>query len=285
MFNFIGIVYVKTLIKQHICMRNFYLSILVLFGLSIASCTRYYYKPNGVNVPLLTDAGDVHVDVNGSFNSETYNNGNSNAMNIIGVEASGSPLKHLGLMANYYSYNYTTTQPDALNGNINASAYLVDFGVGGYYAVGGGKIKMVVDMYGGWGLGNIRSDINADVTRMFLQPGISMRSPWFDVAFAPRIVNLGYSNFNANGHDQAYLESRGLIEQSGSRIDQRRYTFFEPSITMRAGYKFAKVQLQYVLSAPMSAMSWHHSPGRFSVGFYFSVEDVVSTIRNANPVQ
>lgn len=265
-------------------MKNIYLSGLLLFTLSITSCTRYYYKPSGVNVPLLTNAGDVHLDVNGSFNSETYDNGNnSNSMNIIGVEASGSPINHLGLMANYYGYNFSTTSPDYANGNVNANANLFEFGVGGYYAAGGQKVKMVVDLYGGAGFGTIRSDINADVTRLFLQPGIGMRSHWFDVAFTPRLVNLSYSNFSANGRDYTYLRDRGLIDDGGTRIDGRSYVFFEPAITMRAGYKFAKVQFQYVLSAPMTAISWNTSPGRFSFGFYFSIEDVVSTIKEAGP--
>lgn len=263
-------------------MKN--LNILTLLALSLftASCSRYYYKPTGVNVPLLTKQGDVHLDVNGSFSSESYNNGNSYSTNIIGVEASGSPINYLGLMANYYSYNFSTAIPDPASGNVNARATLADFGVGGYYAAGGGKIKMVVDLYGGWGLGNIRSDINADVTRMFMQPGIGMRSPWFDVAFTPRIVSVGYHNFSSNGRSNTYLEQQGLIDYAGNRFDNRRYTFFEPTITMRAGYKFAKMQLQYVMSAPMTAKSWDHSPGRFSIGFYFSLEDVISTVRQAN---
>ena len=261
-------------------MKPLYMLSSLLIVLSISSCTRYYYKPNGVNVPLLTKAGDVHIDANGSFNSETVNN-TTNNMSIVDIKASGSPVNHVGFMGGYSSYNYTTTTPDYSSGNVNAKANLAEIGIGGYYATGGKKIKMVVDLYGGVGFGNIKSDIEANVTRAFIQPGIGMRSPWFDVAFVPRIVNLKYSNFNDLGRSDAYLQENGLRNQYG-QIDGGTFTFFEPSITMRAGYKFAKVQFQYVLSVPTTAIQWYNSPGRLSVGLYFTLEDLISTIREEN---
>lgn len=263
-------------------MRSLYLITALLICFSISSCSRYYYKPNGVNVPMLTKAGDVHIDANGSLSSETINNGNTtNSMSIVDIKAAGSPVNHIGFMGGYSSYNFTTTTPDFTSGNVNARANLAEFGIGGYYAAGSKKVKMVVDLYGGVGFGSIKSDIEANVTRTFIQPGIGMHSPWFDVAFVPRIVNMKYSNFNALGRSEAYLEDKGLRNQYG-RIDGGTYTFFEPSITMRAGYKFAKIQFQYVLSIPTTAMQWNASPGRFSVGLHLSIEDIISTIREEN---
>ena len=263
-------------------MRNIYLIIIALSTLTLGSCSRYYYKPNGANVPLFTDGGQAHFNVAGSVNSDgtgTNNNGNSTgSVSVFDFQGAVSPVNHLGLIANYSTYNYTTTTLNPPPGDVNARAYLAELGVGGYYALGGRKVKMVVDLYAGGGIGAIRSDIDADVNRIFIQPGIGMRSPWFDVAFSPRIVNIGYNNFSDNGRGDAYLRSQGLLDGAG-RIDQRRYTFFEPCITMRAGYKFAKVQFQYVIAAPMTSISWNTSPGRFSFGFYFTLEDLISTIK------
>lgn len=255
-----------------------------VISLLTSSCSRYYYKPNGVNVPLLTDGGQYHLNLNGSSSSTSDgNNGaNTNNINIIDVQASISPIKHLGIMGGYTSYNYTTTAPDFAAGNVNARATLAEAGIGGYIAPGGNKVKMVADFYGGWGIGNISSDIDARVNRLFLQPGIGVRSPWFDASFNPRIVSLGFTSFNANGRDSFYLRNQGLIDAGGVRFDSRRYTFFEPCFTIRAGYKFAKVQFQYVFSVPMSAMSWNTSPGRFSVGFYLGIEDIVQMVREGN---
>lgn len=249
----------------------------------ITGCSRYYYKPNGVNVPLFTESGQFHLNINGSVSSESDANGtNTNTMNVFDFQGSVSPINHLDIIAGYSSYNYTTTVPNFSAGNVNATAGLAEAGVGGYYALGGQKVKMVVDFYGGWGVGKIQSDINANVNRLFFQPGIGMRSPWFDVAFNPRIVNLGFTNFDANGRDNLYLQSQGLIDATGVRFDTRRYTFFEPCFTLRAGYKFAKVQFQYVFSVPMSAMSWNSSPGRLSMGFYFGLEDLLDVVREGN---
>lgn len=265
-------------------MRSTLLATCVCFAsIFITGCNRYYYKPNGVNVPLLTDGGQFHLNINGSVSSETDQNGaNTRTMNVLDFQGSVSPIKHLGIMAGHSSYQYSTTIPNFPSGNVNATAGLTEAAVGAYFAPGGQKVKMVVDFYGGWGFGNINSDINADVNRLFFQPGIGMRSPWVDVAFNPRIVNLGFTNFNANGRDDTYLRSQGLIDAGGIRFDQRRYTFFEPCFTVRAGYKFAKVQFQYVFSVPMSAISWNTSPGRLSMGFYFGLEDLLDVVREGN---
>lgn len=261
-------------------MKHFIQLSLLATVLLISSCSRYYYKPNGVNVPQLTKAGQFHLTGTGSISSESDVNGTStNTMSVTDIQASGSPLNHLGIMAGYSSYNYTTTVPDFASGNVNAKANLAEIGVGGYYAVGGERIKMVVDLYGGVGFGNIQSDIDANVTRMFLQPSIGMRSNWFDVAFAPRLVNLKFSDLNTKGRSMDYLIQQGLYIPGGTTIDGNNYTFFEPSLTMRAGYKFVKVQFQYVLSIPTTAIAWNHSPGRLSFGLHFALEDLLSTMK------
>lgn len=269
-------------IYKPVVMKKLLIVLCVMIALLTSSCNRYYYKPNGVNVPLLTDGGQYHLNVNGSSSSFTDNGTTTSNMNVIDIQGSVSPIKHLGIMGGYSGYNYTTTTPDLAAGNVNARASLAEAGIGAYYALGGEKVKMVVDFYGGWGMGNINSDIDARVNRLFFQPGIGVRSPWFDASFSPRIVNLGFSSFNDKGRDSFYLRNQGLIDAGGVRFDSRRYTFFEPSFTIRAGYKFAKVQFQYVLSVPMSAMSWNISPGRFSVGFYLGIEDIIEMVREGN---
>ena len=237
-----------------------------------SSCHRYYYKPNAVNTPLFTDGGQGHINLAGSIGGGNKDyDGNTY---FFDAQGSISPVNHLGIIANYSTYSYHANDPDATNGNVNARAHLLEAGVGGYYAKGK-KFKMVADGYVGYGGGLINSDVNMRVRRFFVQPGIGVRSPGFDAAFNLRISNVKYSDFDAKGHDNEYLTQKNLINSEGRRIDDKNYTFLEPSFTIRAGYKFAKVQLQMVLAQELTPVEWNYNAARFSAGFYFSIEDAI----------
>ncbi len=245
--------------------------------IACSSCNRYYYKPNGVNAPLFTDGGQAHLNVAGSIggNSGDY----KGTRYVFDLQGSVSPVKHLGIIANYSTYGYTPDNPDAMNGNVDGKAHLLEFGVGGYYAKGK-KFKMVTDCYVGYGGGQIRSDVDMRMKRFFIQPGIGVRSPAFDAVFNLRFINLRYDNFNAKGMSNDYLLQQNLVNSSGRRIDNTTYTFFEPSFTVRAGYKFIKAQLQMVFAQEITGVPWHYNPSRYTVGLYFSLEDAIAEAMN-----
>ena len=254
--------------------RHYLFPILIIVACS--SCSRYYYKPNAVNTPLFTDGGQAHLNAAASFGgvSDEYD-GNTT---FVDLQGSVSPVNHLGIIANYSTYSYRPESADPANGNVRAKAHLLEGGIGGYYAKGK-KFKMVVDGYVGYGGGNIQSDVDMKVNRFFVQPGIGVRSPWFDASFNLRISNVKYSDFNAKGRDLDYLHQQNLISSEGRRIDAGTYTFAEPSFTIRTGYKFAKVQLQMVLAQDVSNAAWNYNAARFSAGIYFSLEEL---FENAN---
>lgn len=255
-------------------------SLLFLFiipFIALTSCTRYYYKPNGVNTPLFTDGGQAHIGLAGS----TGDGDGAGTTNFFDVQASVSPIRHLGIIGNYSTYAFNPDAPDPASGNVQARAQLIEGGVGGYYALGNRKVKMVVDLYGGGGTGSIRSDVDMDVTRLFLQPGIGMHSPWVDAAFNMRFSRIMYRNLDDNGRGNNYLISHQLMDiyNNNRRIDQGGYSFFEPTFTVRAGYKFAKAQFQMVISHPVNYVPWHYNGARFTAGFYLSIEDIIELAR------
>ena len=261
----------KTLIMKHTC--------IILFGLLIliagSSCNRYYYKPNGVNAPLFTDGGQVHLNVAGSIGGNGGDYDYEGTRYVFDLQGSVSPIKHLGIIANYSTYGYTPDNPDVMNGNVDGKAHLLEFGVGGYYAKGN-KFKMVADCYVGYGTGQIRSDVDMRLKRFFIQPGIGVRSPAFDAAFNLRLISATYDHFNAKGMSNDYLMQQNLINSSGRRIDNTNYAFVEPSFTVRTGYKFLKVQLQMVFAQEITSVPWDYNPSRYTVGLYFSVEDAIA---------
>lgn len=243
--------------------------------LACSSCNRYYYKPNAVNTPLFTDAGQAHLNVAGSIGSNTSDYDDDGTSYVFDLQASVSPVKHLGIIANYSTYGYTPDNPNVSTGNVDGKAHLLEFGMGGYYAKGN-RFKMVADCYVGYGTGQIRSDVDMRINRFFIQPGIGVHSPVFDAAFNLRLVSAKYSNFNAKGMSNEYLMQQKLINSSGRRIDNTTYAFVEPSFTVRTGYRFIKAQLQLVLAQEMTSVPWHYNPARYTVGLYFSLEDAIA---------
>jgi hypothetical protein len=248
---------------------HLYFVVALLF---LSSCSRYYYKPNAINTPLFTDGMQGHLVAAGSIGGD---GDGGDRTTFADLQASFSPIKHLGIIGNYSTYNYT---PSTSSGT-PAHAHLLEAGLGGYIPVGQRKVKMVAELYGGLGTGRLKSDVNMDVQRYFIQPGIGMRSPWVDAAFNLRWAFVNFSNLNDNGRGMNYLVDQQLMDMYGThRIDKGTYTFVEPGITIRGGYKFIKVQLQMVTSLPVSAIAWNYDPVRFTVGLQFSAEDLVDVI-------
>jgi hypothetical protein len=249
---------------------------LVASMLFLSSCSRYYYKPNAINTPLFTDGMQGHLVAAGSIGGD---GDDGDRTTFADLQASFSPIKHLGLIGNYSTYNYT---PSSSTGT-PARAHLLEGGIGGYIPVGKRKVKMVAELYTGMGGGKLRSDVDMDVQRYFIQPGIGMRSPWVDAAFNFKWSFVNYSNLDDNGRGTSYLIDQQLMDMYGNnRIDKGTFTFLEPGFTVRGGYKFIKVQLQLAMSVPVSAIAWNYDPVRFTVGMQFSAEDLVDAINEKN---
>lgn len=250
-------------------MKRLLFSLIVLSG-----CSRYYYRPNAVNTPLFTGGGQVHVAGSIGFSGQSDNNSEHWSSTFANVQGAVSPVNHLAFMLNYSSYRYTTDRPDTASGNVNASAHLLEGAIGGYYAKGR-KFKLVADCFVGYGAGPIWSDVNMNVDRFFVQPGIGVRSPAFDAAFNLRISTVNYSHFSS-GRSVSYLQDHDLIDNNGTRIDGRTYTFAEPSFTVRGGYKFLKIQMQAVLAQDLNDdVHWHYNAFMYTLGLYFSLEDAL----------
>ena len=245
---------------------------------TLFSCNRYYYQPNSVNVPSLSDAGDVHVVANGSFGADRIDDTKSRTR-VLNLQAAASPVNHLGIIGGYTNYNYHIREnPDPASGNVNASANLWEIGVGGYYTAAENRrgMKLVTDIYVGLGTASLKSDISANATKYFLQPGIGLKSPYFDAFFNLRFSGIKYTDFNALGRDDQYLKDKNLINYEGKRFDNETYVFVEPAFTVRGGYRFIKCQMQLTLSQALSNVDWNHNEALFTVGIYFGLEDLLN---------
>lgn len=246
-----------------------------LFSLSMTSCNRYYYKPNGVNAPLLTDAGQLHLVGAGTPSTDA----DGGYTQFFDFQGAYSPIRHLGIIGQYSTYYFEPYTYNFDLGDVSAFAHFGELGAGGYYAFGEGKFKLVMDAYVGGGLGKLNSDIDLDVRKIFIQPGIGLRSPWLDIAFNWRWSRVAFRNPDWNGRPYHYLVQQHLIDNRGREIHDGGYLFTEPSLTLRGGYKFAKVQMQLALAGAMTTTHWRYNPARFTVGFYFELEGLKETLQ------
>lgn len=217
--------------ETHTAMKNllnFGAFILVL--LFLQSCNRNIYTPNMHNVPLMKEKKEVQA----TFNFSNY-------------QVAYGLADGLGVMLNGNIPTQTNISFDGDDFTQNKS--FVELGVGHFRTM---KEEGVFEIYAGGGFGDIGFDnrfgrtmdkFSTNYARYFVQPSIGFSSELFDMALAVRFVNLRF--FNVDDSQYVFDESNEF-EQDLSLIDQSTYTFAEPSLTIRAGWRYVKLQFQAV---------------------------------------
>lgn len=242
--------------------------ILGLWLTVLSSCSRYYYQANPVNAPMLSKQHDANVtaSVDDWSESRTFN-----------LQAAYSPVNYVGIIGGWSNFNYRTTSPEPEKGDVNAHARLLEIGAGGYYPVfnNGRGLELIADTYVGYGGGALNSDVNMDFSRTFIQPGFNLSTPYFDAGVHARFSGIKYRNFDSNGRDEEYIRRQGL-----EGITDTRHYFFEPTLTLRGGYKFVKLQAQLVGVVPLGQVDWHYNESQFTLGLYFSIDDLMDFVRS-----
>jgi hypothetical protein len=143
----------------------------------------------------------------------------------------------------------------ASGGNISSHNY----GKGNYFDGAVGYYKPlgkygVFEVYGGIGHSKQHHEYNnsyydpktgkADLSflKFYIQPSIGFTSDYFDIAVSTRISRVTFNNIENNiaGSTDEYDKLYFLADKS--------HLFLEPGITVRAGWKSVKVQVQAVYS-------------------------------------
>ncbi len=254
--------------------KRIHLITLVFTAVSIlllASCSRYYYQPNAVSMPMLKDKNDANLAVNGRLGTGSADN-NRDYSSVFNFHGAYSPVKYLGLMTTLSTYNYSMANEDPSTGDVDAYAMLFEGGVGGYYPIfeRSNGLALIADTYVGYGGGRLNSDVNMRFNRTFIQPGIHLRFSFVDVGIALRYSGIKYTNFDANGMSEEYIENQGL-----TNITDGRKSFFEPAFTIRGGYKFIKGQFQIVGATPMHEDKWKSNKSLVTFGVFFSIDELI----------
>ena len=212
---------------------NVYLLMTMLIVCILNSCAPVYV-PNTVNAPLLTNRGEFQASLHAGTSG-------------FDPQLAYAVSDHVGLMLNGSFMNSTSDSTDNYHKHrfMEAGAgYYSHFGSSGkfetFMGFGSGQVNA---LYGNH-LWTSFSDVK--YKRFFIQPSAGFTTKVLDIGISSRIVVVGF----IQGSDK----SSGL--------------FFEPLITLKAGYDHIKAVGKLGLSLPFNEedISFNYQPLIFSLG-------------------
>lgn len=212
------------------------------------------YTPSAVNTPLFTEKGQISV--------------NFHAFTGANFQAAYSITNHFAIIANRFDYKISDessmwdTQKPKNDLHLLGLANMNEIGFGYYNSsnkiVKNPYYKGVFEFFGGYGIGNssftpFKLTNNAVVpfpkymhryttNKIFLQPSFGIKHKIIEMAFTPRITNLFYAKPKSDIPDSLWAVN------DLTNINKKSYSFFEPTITFRMGYKGIKLQSQITKS-------------------------------------
>lgn len=239
---------------------HFSCSLTILIAFLHSSCTHYYYVGNVLNVHLFKEKNEYRIS--GSL-------GSGDESNCIEIQTAYSVTDRIGIMADFMT---------AKGGNLTGHNY----GSGNYFEGAAGYYKPVgkfgvFETYGGLGfsnqhheytsnyynLNNGTSDLSS--LKFYIQPSFGFTSKFIEIAVSTRISALTFNIISNN-----ILGNYDLFNELNSLSPQIHY-FFEPAISIRAGWQFTKVQFQSEYSRNLTYEDMHIGEYyHFSLGMYFS---------------
>jgi hypothetical protein len=226
-------------------------AIIITAAVTFSSC-KTVYQPNVVNTPLLTNAGEFRAYVDPGNLQLAY-----------------AVSDHFGLMANGFYVS-----EGAEDNSISGHGGLVEAGFG-YFTpagpfvfetyVGGGRGWLGFHEYRNENGNSVRREFSAGGTRFFVQPSIGYSGSLFEIGLTPRIIFGKFDNISTN------YSSQDQIDGSFYQIDRPVWTFIEPALTLRGGYKFIKLQAQFGFSAKMNSEPLSYKDSFVNIGISFDL--------------
>ncbi|ASZ10974.1 hypothetical protein KTO58_20450 [Chitinophaga pendula] len=228
--------------------RPVFSCLLLSILLGAASCNRHIYVPNTVNVPLLKERHEFK----GSLSPTNY-------------QAAFAVSNHVAVMANgQYVFRFdppgVTNEGDDLLLNDNTRGGLIE-GAVGYFTSMDLKKRMMFDVFAGYGNGSFktitkgynsgsaadRNDylLKSRFNKFFIQPSVGFVHPVVETAFSSRVSLVQFYQLYAGGKA---FENSGERRANFLKIGDKLVPFFEPTFTVRVGYKYVKFQAQLQFS-------------------------------------
>jgi hypothetical protein len=221
----------------------------------LTGCSPKYYVPNTQNVPMIRAKGQGSLLVAGNGNQVeaqgAYGVGNAVAIQV-----------NAGLVV----------PKDEDNGN-GGRGKLIEAGIG-YFR--GNTEGVLFDVYALAGFGTVENhfptsvpanagttgEISADVVRLAIQPSLSLRKGFFSVSGSARLAHLSYKNVTGS-----LIFDR--VDQVQYLTDNDSHVLLEPALTVRAGGRKVRLQVQVARSINVSTSSFPQDESLLTAGVAF----------------
>ena len=219
---------------------------------SLTACNPIYYSPSTQNVPLLASKGDLS-------GGASFGDGRIEAHGAYAVGGS------LGVELNFTGYS-----PDDLTNGDGGSGSFAEGGVGMFGGVGG-RLRWEVFALGAAGSfenhrpssvqGNAGTtgDISGNVFRLGVQPALGIRSEHVEAALSTRLARVGYSDVKGS----LVFEGRDQVQRLRGKD---AYVVLEPALTVRAGLRHVKLQVQLQRSLNLTESDFQQDDGLLTLG-------------------
>lgn len=242
--------------------KTLYFAIIIAFLFALQSCEIMYY-PNMQNVPLFKEKNEVRASLSAS-----------------NVQAAYSVTNNIGIMVNgqFGSRSWNTTSENPVKETkyeYSSNRLFAEGGVGYFMPV---STNGVFEIYGGAGAGKIdfkkeitetnyyeKYDLSANTMRFFIQPNIGYTNEVVDIAFSTRFAALKFYDLK-----NTFIKD-DLIDNDINDIDKPLYTFIEPAVTVRFGWKYIKFHTQVMMSLKTNYESLNYLPLSFNAGMHLNI--------------
>jgi hypothetical protein len=118
----------------------------------------------------------------------------------------------------------------------------------------------------GYSYGQIQrnSDLwSLEMNKFFLQPSIGYSRKYFDIALSARLSKVDY-NFHPTDLYINILES-GNEPTDYFQIEESGFYFFEPAITLGAGFENFKLRYQYIITNKLNSSELEYTKNNFFI--------------------
>ena len=235
-----------------------------------SACNHYYYAPSEGQSLSLSEQHDAKISA-GFGGGSSQERGKS-----FNLQVGYSPLKHLGLQANYFTLSRGDVDSESQSGN----GRLFEGAIGGYYffpkevtdPIPEGEERLfvtpgiLVDFYVSYGDGFVHNNYDAvsssrfDFKKYYVQSGIHWYSKSFGVAYMFRGGVLDFEEGLVSGDiDPSHVKDFEAINSTDP------FTNFESTLRVEGGIRKARI---------FFSQTWLHNTSNKAVEFIENVTQV-----------
>ena len=203
----------------------------LLLGTVQLAAQHFYYAPNAVHIPTLAGRHDAAL---------TVGVGRGTGYRALEAQVAYSPLRHVGIMVNYFSAGSKDVENQK---EVGGRQRFAEGGIGVYEHAKKGTLSLFV----GYGQGYVHNYYNQErysrfqITRMFVQPSLMYHDKYFRGGLAFRFNHLTYTE----GETAFNIEDEELM---AIRTIEERSPFFLPELGIHVGMDFSPFSLNLSLT-------------------------------------